>query len=138
MFSKICPNKRYMLEGVLMDKATGKSIMVDGQPVRVTKIFTAEAEDGMITMEFNFDATGINGNDVTVFEYLYLVTADEKNPYILVAQHADINDKDQSFIISPVPITGDTTPVSKLFMLLILSGMGLVMIAWKKKKLNND
>ena len=134
MLSKICPNKRYMLEGVLMDKATGKSIMVDGKPVRVTKIFTAEAEDGMITMEFNFDATGINGNDVTVFEYLYLVTADEKNPYILVAQHADINDKDQSFIISPIPKTGDKTPVGMIFVLMILSGILLTASIWKKKK----
>ena len=134
MFSKICPGKRYMLEGVLMDKATGKSIMVDGKPVRVTQIFTAEAEDGMITMEFNFDATGINGNDVTVFEYLHLVTDDEKNPYILVAQHADINDKDQSFMISPIPKTGDDTPVVMILGLMILSGLALIVLIRRKKR----
>ena len=134
MFSKICPGKRYMLEGVLMDKTTGKSIMVDGKPVRVTQIFTAEAEDGMITMEFNFDATGINGNEVTVFEYLHLVTDDDKNPYILVAQHADINDKDQSFMISPIPKTGDDTPVVMILGLMILSGLALIVLIRRKKR----
>ena len=91
----------------------------------------------MITMTFNFDATGINGNDVTVFEYLHLVTDDDKNPYILVAQHADINDKDQSFMISPIPKTGDTTPVNMMLGLLLLSAMGLAFIIMKKRKLNS-
>ena len=134
MYSKLKVGERYQLLGVLVDKKTGKNIMVDGLPVRVTKLFTAEAEDGMITMEFHFDATGLEG-DVTVFEYLSLVKdVDNKDlNYYLVAEHTDLNDTEQTFVISPVPKTGDDTPVNILFGLLLLSGLGLAFLFWKKR-----
>lgn len=136
MYSKLKVGERYQLVGVLVDKKTGKNIMVDGLPVRATRLFTAEAEDGMITMEFHFDATGLDG-DVTVFEYLSLVKdIDNKNlNYYLVAEHTDLNDTEQTFVISPVPKTGDDTPVNILFGLLLLSGLGLAYIFWKKKNM---
>ncbi|MCR5367163.1 VaFE repeat-containing surface-anchored protein [Eubacterium sp.] len=137
MYSKLKVGERYQLLGVLVDKKTGKNIMVDGLPVRVTKLFTAEAEDGMITMEFHFDATGLEG-DVTVFEYLSLVKdVDNKDlNYYLVAEHTDLNDTEQTFEISSVPKTGDDTPVNILFGLLLLSGLGLAYILFKKRRLN--
>ena len=137
MISKMKVGETFMLEGVLMDKKTGKAVMVNGLPVKVQRTFTAEAEDGMITMEFHFDASELEG-DVTVFEYLYLVKdKDNKNlTYTLVAEHTDLNDTEQTFMISPVPKTSDDTPVNILFGLLLLSGLGLAYISWKKRKLN--
>ena len=137
MYSKLKVGETYMLEGVLMDKKTGKAVMVNGLPVKVKRTFTAEAEDGIITMEFHFDASELEG-DVTVFEYLYLVKdKDNKNlTYTLVAEHTDLNDTEQTFMISPVPKTSDDTPVNILFGLLLLSGLGLAYISWKKRKLN--
>ena len=136
MYSKIKIGQTYMLEGVLMDKKTGKAVMVNGLPVKVQRTFTAEAEDGMITMEFHFDASELEG-DVTVFEYLYLVKdKDNKNlTYTLVAEHTDLNDKEQTFMISPVPKTADDTPVMTLFGILLLSGLGLAYIVLKKKNM---
>ena len=134
MYTKLLSGKKYKVVGKLMSKSTGKEVMVDGKPVEVTKEFTAEAEDGMITMSFNFDATGLEG-DVTVFEYLYLIDGKDE---ILVAEHTDLEDEDQTFIISPIPDTGDHTPVGMMFGILLLSAMGITFIIWKKKKLNND
>ncbi|MBR6217052.1 MAG: VaFE repeat-containing surface-anchored protein [Eubacterium sp.] len=136
MFSHLKTGERYQLMGVLVDKKTGKNIMVDGLPVRSTTLFTPETEDGMITMEFHFDATGLDG-DVTVFEYLSLVKdIDNKDlNYYLVAEHTDLNDTEQTFVISPVPKTGDDTPVNILFGLLLLSGLGLAYIVLKKKNM---
>lgn len=137
MYSKLKVGETYMLEGILMDKSTGKAVMIGGLPVKVQRTFKAEAEDGMITMEFNFDATGLDG-DVTVFEYIYLVKdKDNKDlKYYLVAEHTDLEDKEQTFMISPVPKTGDDTPIKVLFGLLLLSGLGLAYILFKKRKLN--
>ena len=137
MYSKLKIGERYQLVGVLVDKKTGKNIVVDNTPIKATKVFTAEAEDGMITMEFHFDATGLEG-DVTVFEYLSLVKdVDNKDlNYYLVAEHTDLNDTEQTFVISPVPKTGDDTPVNILFGLLLLSGLGLAYILFKKRRLN--
>ncbi|SEG32499.1 LPXTG-motif cell wall anchor domain-containing protein [Eubacterium ruminantium] len=135
MYSKLKVGEKYQLLGVLVDKKTGKNIMVDGLPVRVTKLFTAEAEDGMITMEFHFDATGLEG-DVTVFEYLSLVKdVDNKDlNYYLVAEHTDLNDTEQTFMISPIPKTGDDTPVKFIFILMFMSGIGLAFIIWRKRR----
>ena len=134
MYSKLKVGESYQLVGVLVDKKTGKNIVVDNTPIKATKVFTAEAEDGMITMEFHFDATGLDG-DVTVFEYLSLVKdVDNKDlNYYLVAEHTDLNDTEQTFVISPVPKTGDDTPVNILFGLLLLSGLGLAFLFWKKR-----
>ena len=136
MYSKLKIGERYQLVGVLVDKKTGKNIVVDNTPIKATKVFTAETEDGMITMEFHFDATGLEG-DVTVFEYLSLVKdVDNKDlNYYLVAEHTDLNDTEQTFVISPVPKTGDTTPIKMVFGLLLLSGLGLAYIFWKKKNM---
>lgn len=136
MYSKLKIGERYQLVGVLVDKKTGKNIVVDNTPIKATKVFTAEAEDGMITMEFNFDATGLEG-DVTVFEYLSLVKdVDNKDlNYYLEAEHTDLNDTEQTFVISPVPKTGDDTPVKMLFGFLLLSGLGLAYIVLKKKNM---
>ncbi|MCR4608098.1 MAG: VaFE repeat-containing surface-anchored protein, partial [Eubacterium sp.] len=139
MYAKLKTGERYMLEGILMDKTTGKAVMVDGKPVKATHIFTAESEDGMISMTFNFDASDLKG-DVTVFEYLYLVKdVDNKDlSYILVADHTDINDKDQTFEIIEYPDTtvktGDNMPLMIFICLMALSGIGLVLVITKKKQ----
>ena len=136
MYSKLKVGERYQLVGVLVDKKTGKNIVVDNTPIKATKVFTAEAEDGMVTMEFHFDATGLEG-DVTVFEYLSLVKdVDNKDlNYYLVAEHTDLNDTEQTFVISPIPKTGDDTPVKAIFVLMFMSGLSLAFIIWKKRRI---
>lgn len=40
-----------------MDKLTGKTLMIDGKNVTTTKTFIARAVNGIIDLEFTFDAS---------------------------------------------------------------------------------
>lgn len=83
-------DKRYRLAGTLMNRTTGRAVTDDdGIPVTVTKEFTPKDSNGEVEVEIFFDATGLEGSDVVVYEELYL--QDEK-----LAEHKDINDSDQT------------------------------------------
>lgn len=79
----------YEMVGYLMDKETGKPVMIDGKEVTVSKAFTSNKTNGSIEMEFNFDATSMQGKDVVVFEELYFDGE-------LIAEHKDIDDEGQT------------------------------------------
>ena len=88
----------YTVSGVLMDKATGEPLMVDGEEITSSKEFTADAESGTVEVEFTFDATGLDNKDLVVFEEVYANGA-------LVGQHKDINDEKQTDHIPDVRTT---------------------------------
>lgn len=82
--------KTYRLEGTLMNRTTGRQVMDgEGNPVTAAKTFVPKDSNGEVEVEFTFDASGLAGNDVVVFEKLYL--GNEK-----LAEHADINDESQT------------------------------------------
>ena len=83
------PGLEYKVTGTLMDKATGKPLMVNGMKVITTETFTPDTPDGAVAMVFSFDGTGLEGKTVVAFE-----SVTQNN--IEVAVHADINDRDQS------------------------------------------
>ena len=96
-FDDLTIGKEYKLVGVLMDKATGKPYAVDGKEITAEVVFTAEKESGEIEVEFTFNSGVITKDtELVVFETLY--RGDNE-----IAVHADINDKDQTVIIRPVP-----------------------------------
>lgn len=68
------PEGNYKLTGTLMDKETGKEVLVDGKPVTAETTFTVEEPDGTIDVTFTFDASALAEHDVVVFEKLYLIT----------------------------------------------------------------
>ncbi len=83
-------NKKYRLVGTLMNRRTGRAVTdEDGVPVTVTKGFTPKDSNGEVEVEFFFDAAGLEGSDVVVYEELYL--QDEK-----LAEHKDMNDSGQT------------------------------------------
>lgn len=82
-------SKEYVLKGKLMDKATGKPLLIDEKEVTAEKTFIPEKADGEVTVEFTFDSSALLGKSVVVFESLY----DEG---IEAAVHADIEDKGQT------------------------------------------
>ena len=112
-FENLTVGKEYKLVGVLMDKATGKPMTVNGNEITSEVVFTAEKENGEIEVSFTFGGVLITKDiELVVFETLYR----EGNE---IAVHADISDTDQTVIIRPViipppdvPKTGDNTPVS--------------------------
>lgn len=72
-----------------MDKETEKPVMQDGKEVTAEKKLVPDTGSGEIQMEFTFDATGLQGEQIVVFEEVYL---EEK----LVVAHADLEDERQS------------------------------------------
>lgn len=81
--------KEYILQGVLMDAAAGEKLQINGEEVTAIRSFTAEKEEGSIEMVFSFDASGLKGKTIVVFEEMF---CEEK----LVAAHADLSDKGQT------------------------------------------
>ena len=81
--------KEYVIRGTLMDKETEKPVMQDGKEVTAEKKLVPDTGSGEIQMEFTFDATGLQGEQIVVFEEVYL---EEK----LVVAHADLEDERQS------------------------------------------
>lgn len=89
-YKHLIPGKEYVLKGVLMDKSTGKSLVIDGEEIHAETAFTPDAPNGEVTVEFTFDSKFIKTDtDVVVFESLY---KDGKE----LAVHADIEDEGQT------------------------------------------
>lgn len=99
-YTGLVPGKEYRATGVLMDKETGEKLLVDGKEVTAETTFIAEAKNGSVDVTFVFDATGLHGKKIVVFEDLY-------RENIKVAAHADITDDDQTIKVK-TPEIGTT------------------------------
>lgn len=102
-YTNLVPDKEYTVIGILMDKSTGKPLMIDGKEIHAEKTFRPEKSNGKIDMEFTFDASGLKGTSVVVFEDLF-------DNDILVAAHADINDKGQTVEFNEPPTDKPNEP----------------------------
>jgi hypothetical protein len=104
------PGQKYTIRGTLIDKATGEPLLVDGNKVEGAVEIEPTEACGTAEMLFHFDATGMEGKEVVVFERLYIFKAetnDEGDPIIV---HEDPNDEAQTvFIYLPPPNTGRFT-----------------------------
>ena len=101
-YTGLTAGQTYTLTGTLMDKSTKKAFVnADGNPVTATAEFTAEAESGIATVTFTFDASGIKtGTKLVAFETL-------STNGIEIADHKDINDIDQTVTVK-APVIGTT------------------------------
>ncbi|WP_316519294.1 VaFE repeat-containing surface-anchored protein [Neglectibacter sp. CSJ-5] len=88
-YTGLAPGKEYKVTGVLMDKETGEKLLVNGKEITAETTFIAETKNGSIDVTFIFDATGLHGKEIVVFEDLY-------RENVLLATHADINDEGQT------------------------------------------
>ena len=88
-YTGLVPGKEYKVTGVLMDKETGEKLLVDGKEITAETVFVPETKNGSVDVTFIFDATGLHGKEIVVFEDLY-------RENVLLATHADINDKGQT------------------------------------------
>lgn len=104
------PGQKYTIRGTLIDKATGEPLLVDGNKIEGAIEIEPTEACGTAEMLFHFDATGMEGKEVVVFERLYIFKAetnDEGDPIIV---HEDPNDEAQTvFIYLPPPNTGHFT-----------------------------
>ena len=93
-YSGLTPGETYKVSGILMDKATGEPLLVDGAEVTAEVEFTPESADGTVELTYTLDASLFAGTSIVVFETLY-------QDGVEIAAHADINDEAQTITINP-------------------------------------
>lgn len=134
-YKHLTAGKEYTIKGVLMDKATGKAFLVDGEEIRSEVTFTPETADGEVTVSFTFDGSVITKEtEIVVFETLYREGTE-------IAGHADIEDENQTVTIHPQPEpekpqTGDDSNIGFYIGLGSVAVGGLIaflIIKFKKK-----
>ena len=131
-YSGLTPGKQYVLKGTVMDKATGRSTGTTAEAR-----FTPKSADGVTTLEFTLNTNNLKGKTLVVFEKLY----DTKGN--LIAEHEDLNDKDQTVTVPTTPPstprtvkTGDDSNIALWLSMLIFSmviALGFVLYTRKRK-----
>ena len=92
-YKHLIPGKEYQLKGVLMDKATGKALLINGKEITSEVKFTPEQPSGTVDVLFTFDSKFIKTEtQIVAFEYLY---KDGKE----LTTHTDIEDEGQTVTI---------------------------------------
>ena len=103
-YSGLAAGQEYTLKGVLMDKETGEPLLVNDQQVTSEATFTPAEPNGTIDVLFTFDATGLEGKSVVVFETLFQGETE-------IAGHEDIEDEGQTVTFVEEPKIGTTATV---------------------------
>ena len=85
----------FKLRGTLVFQSSGEPILLNNKPIVVEKSFTAKKAEGSIDMEFVFDASGLQGKKIVVFEELFY-----ENQTIAAAVHKDLGDVGQTVTVS--------------------------------------
>lgn len=104
-YEGLIPGKEYTLKATLYDKETGEPLSVGDKHVTAELRFTPNSQSGSVDIELGpFDASELEGHTLVVFEELYKQsTVDGETTDILVAEHKDINDEDQSVTVTSAP-----------------------------------
>ncbi|NLJ94562.1 MAG: VaFE repeat-containing surface-anchored protein [Clostridiaceae bacterium] len=123
-YKNLMVGEEYTVKGVLMDKAIGKPLLINGKEVRAEETFIAKTQDGTVELTFTFDSTGLEGKEFVVFEELYYKGE-------LIAEHKDLEDPDQTIEIEKPeeprkPVTNDDS-INPIFYL--AGGSLLLLIA---------
>ena len=144
-YKNLEPGRKYRVDGVLYDKATGKPLQLKGNNITASTTFTPTERNGIVKVTFKFNAIALfdsfSGNDtvkskdVVVFEKVTDVTTTAT----LVGIHEDINDKDQTVKLTTDSPTSDNTGFNGYLTGFVISAVTAVAagIAWfvfKKKK----
>ncbi|CUX25579.1 VaFE repeat-containing surface-anchored protein [Clostridium sp. C105KSO13] len=99
-YKNLTPDSKYKVSGTLMDKETGKELIINGTPVTAETEFTAKESNGTVEVKFTFDGSTLDGHAVVVFEKLYDVTGEKE---VLIAVHEDITDEGQTVKFTKIP-----------------------------------
>lgn len=122
--------KEYIIKGKLMDKTSGKPIVIDGKEVIGESRFTAEAQDGYAYVDFAFNSIDMEGKRIVVFENLY-------EDGQLIASHEDIDSVEQTVSIAKTgpfsPATGDNLPLIMLAAIAITALFGFMCALQKNR-----
>ncbi len=125
----------YTIQGTLMDAETGEALLVHGKEVTASLTFTAEEADGEAAVSYTFDASGLAGRTVVVFERLY-------HNNVFLTGHEDLEDEAQAvyFEVPPQrtednPKTGDPFERGGIFAGIALAAGGSCFFVNQRRKL---
>ena len=104
-YSGLIVGQEYKLTSVLMDKETGEPLLVNDQQVTSEATFTPSESNGTVDVLFTFDATGLEGQSVVVFETLL-------SGETTIAEHRDLEDEGQTVTFTETPQIGTTAMVN--------------------------
>lgn len=140
-------NQEYTIKGIVMDRTTGKALVINGKQITAEKSVQIETADGTIHVDFTLDASELNNRSIVVYEFLY-------HKGQLIASHEDINDEDQTITFKVGSLkptlppnkgggllsalkTGDFSDITPFAIALIGTGaiiLSIVIYNFKKKK----
>ena len=103
-YSGLTAGQEYKLVGVLMDKETGEPLLVGEEQVTSEATFTPAEPNGTVDVLFTFDATGLEGTSVVVFETLFQGETE-------ISSHEDMEDEGQTITFTEQPRIGTTATV---------------------------
>ena len=107
-YSGLTVGQEYTLKGVLMDKETGEPLLVgegeEQSQVTSEATFIPSESSGTIDVLFSFNATGLEGKDLVVFEKLFQGETE-------IASHEDLEDEGQTVTFVETPEIGTTATV---------------------------
>lgn len=140
-------NQEYTIKGIVMDRTTGKALVINGKQITAEKSMQIETADGTIHVDFTLDASELNNRSIVVYEFLY-------HKGQLIASHEDITDEDQTITFKVGSLkptlppnkgggllsalkTGDFSDITPFAIALIGTGaiiLSIVVYNFKKKK----
>ena len=103
-YSGLTVGQEYTLRGELVFQATGEPVLSGEEPVTAEATFVAPGSEGTIDIPFTFDATGMEGQSVVVFETLF-------SGETTIAEHRDLEDAGQTITFTELPRIGTTATV---------------------------
>ena len=96
-FKGLTSGETYIVKGQLVDKSDS-SVVAEGETE-----FTADNANGSVEVKFTLDTTDKDKKTYVVFETLI-----QKNGEIVIGEHKDINDADQTVVVDDKPSTPPT------------------------------
>ncbi len=102
-FRNLQVGQEYRIVGTLMDRESGEIIKNGENAIVGETSFVPEEKDGTAEVKFCFDATGLHGKSIVVFEKVYIED-------IEILSHEDLEDQEQAIhfgVKIPVLKTGE-------------------------------
>lgn len=97
-YNGLSAGEKYLIRGILMDKAAGVPALTKEGEIVSCKEFTPEKSSGSVSMEFSFDASSLAGKYLVAFEEIF-------SEGRVIAAHRDINAEEQTVKIISAPDT---------------------------------
>ena len=131
-YKHLVPENEYTIKGILMNKKTGKPLLINGKTVTAEITFVPKEPSGTVELVFKFNSKYLNEDtEIVVFERLFKDGAQ-------IASHCDLKDKGQTVTITmpkpkpqtKVPDTGDNLDMRTIYTMAAASALAILVIVY--------